>query len=62
MNEITEEKQIAKVSDFEVVAFTECLKISLIEARKSPKTIESYIGDVVVLEDDDLIEVINKYK
>ena len=45
MCKIIEEKQIAKISDFEVVAFTECFKISLIEDGKSSKTIESYVGD-----------------
>ena len=39
MCKIIEEKQIAKISDFEVVAFTECFKISLIEDGKSPKTV-----------------------
>ena len=45
MCKIIEEKQIAKISDFEVVSFTECFKISLIEDGKSSKTIESYVGD-----------------
>ena len=46
MCKVIEEKQIAKIFDFEVVAFTECFKISLIEDDKSAKTIESYVGDI----------------
>ena len=46
MCKVIEEKQIAKISDFEVVAFTECFKMRLIKDGKSPKTIESYIGDI----------------
>ena len=46
MCKVIEEKQIAKISDFEVVAFTECFKISLIEDGKSIKIIESYVGDI----------------
>ena len=46
MCQLIEEKQIAKISDFKLVAFTECFKISLIEDGKSAKTIESYIGDI----------------
>ena len=46
MCQVIEEKQIAKISDFEVVAFTECFKRSLVEDGKSPKTIESYVGDI----------------
>ena len=34
MCKVIEEKQIAKISDFEVVAFTECFKISLIVSVK----------------------------
>ena len=37
-------------------------KISLVEDGKSPKTIQIYVGDIVVLEDYDLIKVLNKYK
>ena len=62
MCQLIEEKQIAKISDFEVVALTECFKISIIKDGKSLKIIESYVGDIVVLEDDDSIEVLNKYK
>ena len=40
----------------------EDFKISLIEDGKSPKTIQIYVGDIVVLEDYDLIKVLNKYK
>lgn len=46
MCKIIEENQIAKISDFESVAFTECFKISVIEYGKSTKTIESYVGDI----------------
>ena len=40
----------------------EDFKISLVEDGKSPKTIQIYVGDIVVLEDYDLIKVLNKYK
>lgn len=46
MCKVIQEKQIAKIFDFEIVAFTECFKISLIEDGKSAKTIESYVGDI----------------
>ena len=45
MCKIIEEKQIVQISDFEVVAFTEWFKISLIEDGKSSKTIGSYVSD-----------------
>ena len=46
MCKVIEKKQIAKIYDFKLVAFTECFKISLIEDGKSAKTIESYVGGI----------------
>ena len=46
MCQIIEEKQIGKIYDFKLVAFTECFKIGLIEDGKSSKTIESYVEDI----------------